>query len=248
MQFSQAQYQAVIDKLTSALDDLANKLNQLRNAAQSAIARATGNTTVQNAIAWVTNQIVQVGTSIINKIKDLLKGAAAPIFMYVRGYDWEDIRGLASTVAGELKPEVIDSGGQWVGAGHDAYARNIRPQGDAATRIATIADRTAGSLTTVAGFGLAFYVALGVVVAKFIAATVTAIAAFGTAALSWAGALIIVEEAAVTPAMLIALCSALAAALGAQAAQLATLHGEASDNSAFPGGSWPRAATAQIAP
>ena len=87
-----------------------------------------------------------------------------------------------------------------------------------------------------AAAGLAFYIALGVIVVKFIAAMATAIAAFGTAVFSWAGLLLVVEEAAITPAMIIAAVSGLAVVLGASSnAMIQTRTSMAN----FPGANWP---------
>lgn len=70
--------------------------------------------------------------------------------------------------------------------------------------------------------------AMGVIIVKFIIATVAAIAALGSVVLSWAGA-----------ALVIAAVTTLVAALGTQAQQMTVVEGEAKDNSAFPGGKWP---------
>jgi hypothetical protein len=86
---------------------------------------------------------------------------------------------------------------------------------------------------------LTFYVAIAVILVKFIVAMVAAIAAFGSGIFSWAGAALIVEEAGVNSGLIWAAIAALAAALGTQAQQLISLHGEAIDNSTFPGGHWP---------
>src|SRR5262249_62359097 len=113
----------------------------------------------------------------------------------------------------------------------------------AANKIASISDKTATALQICAAAGLAFYVAIGAILVKFIAAMVTAIAAFGSAVFSWAGAALIVEEAGVNSGLIWAAIGALTAALGTQAQQLIGLHGEAVDNSFFPGGRWPNPVT-----
>lgn len=74
-----------------------------------------------------------------------------------------------------------------------------------------------------------------VILVKFIAAMAAAIAAFGTAVFSWAGAALVVEEAGVNSGLIWAAIGA----LGTQAQQLIGLHGETIDNSTFPGGHWP---------
>jgi len=166
-----------------------------------------------------------------------------PIILFKHAWDWQDLRGDASTVAGQLDAEALGAARKWEGPAAEAYKKVIPPQNKAATQIGTVAKNTAVSLTVCAAAGLAFYVALGVILVKFIAAMVTAIAALGSAVFSWAGAAIIVEEAGVNSGLIIAAVSALSAALGAQASQMSSLHGDAVDNAFFPGGHWPKAAT-----
>lgn len=90
-----------------------------------------------------------------------------------------------------------------------------------------------------AAAGLAFYLALGIIVVKFIVAMVGVIVALGSVAFSWAGVALAVEEAGVNTGLIIAAVTTLTAVLGAQAQQMVTLHGEAVDASTFPGGRWP---------
>ena len=112
--------------------------------------------------------------------------------------------------------------------------------------IGTLSDKTAVALNTCAVAGAAFYLALVVVLIKFIAATITALVALGSVVFSWAGAALIVEEAAVNTGMSIAAVGGLVAVLGAQASQMVVLHGEAIDGSTFPGGHWPDATPGQF--
>lgn len=167
-----------------------------------------------------------------------------PILMFRYAWDWQDLRGTASSVSGRLDVDALKANERWTGEAAEAYERVVPPQSDAAAQIASIAATTATSLSLCAVAGLAFYVAIGVILVKFIAAMITAIAALGSAVFSWAGALLIVEEAGVNTGLIIAAVSALTAALGMQAREMATLHGAAQDGSSFPGGQWPVATTA----
>ncbi|MER7755119.1 LapA family protein [Kitasatospora sp. NPDC097643] len=56
---------------------------------------------------------------------------------------------------------------------------------------------------------------------------------------SWAGFLIIIEEAGVNTTVIVAAVSALLVLHGTQAKEMAALHGNAVDSSQFPGGHWP---------
>jgi hypothetical protein len=115
----------------------------------------------------------------------------------------------------------------------------VKDQPTAATKVGTSADKVANALTFSAVAGLAFYVAIGVILVKFIISAVATIAAVGSIVFSWAGALLIVEEFTVNSSLIIAAVTTLVAALGTQAQQMTTVEGEARDNSAYPGGHWP---------
>jgi hypothetical protein len=239
MEFSAAQYQSAIDKIRNGLMELNTKIQSLQSSANAALSRADLAQSVRDAIRWLVNKVVEIVTTVVKKIIELLEGAAAPLFFFTSAYSWQTVRGLASSVVGNIRPEALRVNRYWSGSANDAYNRAVKPQSDAAARIATIGDKTSTSLNICAAAGLVFYVALGVIVYQLIVATVAAIAAVGSLVLSWAGVIYIVGQAAITSGMIIAAVASLSALLGAQASQLVVLHGEAIDASAFPGGQWP---------
>ena len=196
---------------------------------------------VAEAIQWIAEQTVEVGTALLDWFLDLLKGATAPIVMFLDSWHWMDIKGTANGVATDVSAQnlVVDDA-DWSGKARDAYLAAAGAQ-------ATAAGRVGASLTLLAcaGAGLAFYIVLAGVLAKLIAATVAALAAFGSAVFSWAGAAIVLEEAGVNTTVMITAVSTLAAFLGAQATAMITLHGDAVDPSSFPGATWPTSNTAQ---
>jgi hypothetical protein len=240
MAFDEEQYRQAIQKIESGLVELDGKIQQIPGVANAAVSNALMPDFVRDAVIYLAKKIVDILSSVAQKIVELLKGAVAPIYMFKYAWDWQDIRGLAAGVVGNLRPEALSVGRHWHGPANDAYTKANKPQSDAAAKLGTIAERTATSLTVCAAAGLAFYVALGVIVVKFIAAAVTAIVALGSVVFSWAGLALIVEEAGVNTGLIIAAVAALTALLGAQASQMAVLHGEAIDNSVFPGGQWPK--------
>lgn len=246
MDVSAAQCQAAIDQLQAGLGDLRVQLTRIGPAARAAASRPFMPPGVADALLSVGEKLKEIGSWLLEKITELLEGAAAPGVFAWKAYEWENVRGAASGVAVDLRPEVLQAGRMWHGEAEQAYARQIPPQGAAASRVAAIADKTATSLAICAAAGAAFYVALGVIVAKFIIAMTAAIAAFGSVVFSWAGLAIVVEEAGVNTGMVIAAVATLTALLAAQAQQLAILHGEAVDVSAFPGGKWPNARSVEF--
>jgi len=243
MTFSEAQFNETVSKLNQGLNDLSTKISEVPPAANAAMDHWYIPGFVKDAIRWCAEKICELASWIWNKIKEVLRGIAAPVYFFKYAFDWQDIRGIADGVSGQLKPEAMPAANQWSGSAATAYTKSIKPQGDAANKIATISDKTATALQICAGVGLTFYVAIAVILVKFIAAMVAAIAAFGSAVFSWAGAALIVEEAGVNSALIWAAIGALTAALGTQAQQLIGLHGEAIDNSFFPGGHWPNPLT-----
>jgi hypothetical protein len=241
MPFDRAEYQRIADSLVAGADDLHGLLARVPGAVGAGLAAIDAPAPVRHAIAWCADELVSLTAGALDTIVELLRGAVAPILFFDTAYRWETVRGTATGVAGTLDPAHLPATGAWSGEAAAAYARVVKPQGDAAARVGAVADKVALTLVAGATAGLTFYVAVGIILAKLIAAIVAALAAFGTAALSAAGIAIILEEAAVTPALLTAAVSALVAVLGTQAAQLVILHGEAADTAAFPGGSWPAA-------
>jgi hypothetical protein len=246
MAFNEEQYRQAIEKLTTGTNTLSTKLNQVVPAANAALNHWYIPDWMRDAIIWCARKIISIGSAVLEKIKELLKGAVAPVYMFKYAWAWQDIRGQATDVAGSLRPERLSAGRHWTGTAASAYEKAVKPQSEAADRIGTIAGSTATSLTICASAALAFYVALGVILVKLIVATVAAIIAFGSAVFSWAGALIIIEEAGVNSALIITLVGALTAALGAQASQMASLHGEAVAGGVFAGGKWPQSTSGQF--
>lgn len=239
MSFSEAQFYAAVDKINSGLTDLSGKIGEIQPTAEMAVNHWYVPGFVAEAVLWLADKAVELAQSILDKIVEVLRGVAAPVYFFKYAFDWEDIRGLASGVNGELNPAVLPAGQHWKGAAALAYSKIIPLQGAAANRIGTIADKTAAGLGICAAAGLAFYLAIGVILVKFIVAMVGVIVALGSVAFSWAGVGLAVEEAGVNTGLIIAAVTTLTAVLGAQAQQMVTLHGNAVDASTFPGGRWP---------
>ncbi|GAA2918380.1 hypothetical protein GCM10020221_13340 [Streptomyces thioluteus] len=240
MAFNAAQYTATIDKLNSGLTTMSTKLNQVGPKAESTANKWYVPGFVAKALIWCAKKIIEIGSWILKKIGELLKGAAVPVLAFKDAWTWQStVRGQATDVAGNVAADALQAPKQWKGDGATAYTSAVKLQPTAAAQIATSADKVATALTLCAVAGLAFYVALGVIVVKFLAALTAALVGLGSVVFSWAGAAIIVEEAGVNTALVITAVTTLVAALGTQAQQMTAVEGEAKDNKAFPGGKWP---------
>jgi hypothetical protein len=239
MSFSIAQYSAATDKVSRGNKTLADKTDELVSSANNFMGVWYIPGFIKDAVKWLVEKIVAAAKWVWHEVVELFKGVAAPIYMFKYAWDWEDIKGRASTVAGELTVANVGVSSQWSGSAASAYAGSIAPQNAAATEVGNIANGTALSLTGCAAAGLAFYIALGVIVFQCVAGLVTAIAVLGTGLFAPGGLAIVLQEITITPAMIWAAVGALSALLAAEASQMVTLHGSAVDNSSFPGGHWP---------
>lgn len=240
MDFSKAQFEGLLADIGAGLDDLSMRLNQVEPAAIAAANRWFVPDFLAEEILWLGRESFKVGKEIFDFLVDLLKGATAPIFMFMDAWDWMDVRGSASAVGSALSSQhlVVDNS-DWSGKARDAYVNSVASHSDAASHISSLASSTSNHLLLCAGAGAAFYTTLAVVVAKLITATIAAITAFGSAVFSPVGAALILEEAGVNTAIVWAAISTLSAFLASQASTMVTLHGEAVDNGSFPAGKWP---------
>lgn len=244
--FSLAQFQATLDEIDTGMTKFSANLDKLMPAANAAADRWFIPPHVAEAILWLAEKSLNIGKSILNWLKDLIKGALAPIYMFQDSWQWMDVRGKVNLVGANLTVQnlVIDDS-KWSGEARDAYLKAVTAQATAATRVGSISASTSIHLLACATAGAAFYVTLAVVLVKLIAATITAIAAFGSAVFSPAGGAIILEEAGVNTAIIGTALGTLTAFLSATVTTMVNLHGEAVDPAGFPNGMWPKANSSQ---
>lgn len=196
MAFSQAQFQAAVDKINAGMGDLSEKMEQIMPAAQAGVDHWYIPDFIVDAVKWCADKLIEISKMVWDKIAELLKGVAAPVLFFVDAFEWEDVRGLANGVAGELTPQSLTAGRCWKGVAADAYSKTIQPQNAAVSNIAALADSVALALGVCAAVGLAFYVTLGIILAQYIITLVGGIAALGTGIFSLAGLGLIIGDTA----------------------------------------------------
>ncbi|MBB2945347.1 hypothetical protein FB565_005080 [Actinoplanes lutulentus] len=197
-------------------------------------------------LQWIARRTVEVGTEILNFILDVLKGATAPVFMFIDAYKWIDFKATANGVSTDVTVQnLVINSSDWSGQGHDAYLNAAAAQSTAAGRIGSIAKTASDNLLLCAGAGLAFYILVAGVVAKLIVEVVAATTAISTAVFSAVGAMIFLESGVVNVTAIVTALGLLSAFLGTQVNALVTLHGEAADPTSFPNGAWPKSNSAQ---
>lgn len=240
MSFSIAEFQAAIDKVNQGMDDISAKMQELPQAANSAIDHWYIPDFIADAVIWLCEKIMDLAQQIWAKIVEVLKGVAAPVYFYMYSQDINAMSASAQGVVANLADGQLAKSSEWKGDAADAYKNEVSSQRDAAGELSTIMDSMAGSLTASAVAGLLFYVGLGVIIVKFVLAMIAAVAAFGSAVVSWAGAALIVEEAGVNLAAIGILVSTLLALLGDQVKEMLSLQ-QAASSDKFPHGAWPKA-------
>lgn len=245
-----AELEAVGTKIASGVSECQGHLVSIPGTVNSFMSSWIASFIPDSVKQWAVdcvNGFISACSTFLGKVGEFLQGLAMPVMALIKTWDWLDVQKEAARIS-----EAIDPGTNmalrvndiWKGPAASAYAEAIKPQTGKAKRISDNAGKVALSLGIVGAAGLAFYIAIGVILVKFIAACVVVIAAFASVAFSWAGLALAVEEAAVNTAMVIAAVAALTACLAAQVQQAASIEGDLM--SAFPNGAWPNPVVANF--
>lgn len=243
MDFSPATFQAAVDKIDRGIGDISAKMGEIPDAANNTLGKWYIPGPVKDAIKWLAEKMLDLAEKILAKIQEVVRGIAAPVYFFNYAMDLNDASAQAEGIVASLADQLLIKEDEWGGEGATAYRAEVPPQRDAVSELGSIAEQMKSSLLWAAVAGSIFYVGLGVIIVKFVAAMVAAIAALGSAVFSWAGAGIVAEEAGVNLTAIGALVTTLIAMLGDQVKEMGSLQNAAS-SSKFPGppvGRWPRA-------
>lgn len=240
MSFSRAEFDAAVEKINTGMDDISAKMDEIPAVANATIDHWYIPDFVAEGIIWLAEKMLELAKKIWDKLVEVLKGVAAPVYLFLNAEDLNGVSTSAETIAANLADGRLVTMAEWSGVASVAYRTEAGVQRNAASELASITDQMAKSLIWAAVAGLLFYVGLGVIVVKFVAAMITAIAALGSVVFSWAGAALIVEEAGVNIAAIGGLVTTLLVLLGDQVKEMLALQ-QAASSSKFPKGAWPRA-------
>ena len=244
MTFNLAQYEATVRRLDSGLVELSRLVDRIPAAATAAAGRWYMTAPMSRSLVQLSSMLAGVGAYAVNQVRDLMKGAAAPVLLISDVGTWGDVRGVATTFVGELQPAALSVDYHWKGRAAEAYKAVIPAHTAAAARIGVMADKTQFALGWSVSAALAFYAGLLVVVIQLIVAFVGVLATprdrrvlLGGPGPSRQESQRGMRSKSVRSVVL------LATAIGTQVVQLGNLHSEAADASAFPGGHWPGSLT-----
>src|SRR5207302_328345 len=86
--FSQAQYEAVTDKIHAGMADLSNLIREIIPAAETGTDHWYIPGFVKDAVIWLAKEAVDIAESLWHKFTELLKGVMAPISFFASAYHW----------------------------------------------------------------------------------------------------------------------------------------------------------------
>jgi hypothetical protein len=240
-----ARLQSAVDELRAGRERLLARVAEIEPAARAALEQARLPRWLEVRIGNIMADIARLGQQIGDKVLELLAGAAAPFMTFRWAWQWMEVRGLATGVASQMRPEFLAVDGHWKGLASEAYVRTITPQANAASRIGAVAQQTAVTLVACGTAGIALYLAVAVIVVKFIAVAIASVGIVGMGLLgALAGLAMIWADAKINLGLLLSALAAFTAFIGAQFGARVFLHGDAVDRTALPGGRWPIAGTA----
>ena len=187
MSLSIAEFEAVVEKINDGMDDMSAKIDELPGKANAAIDHWYVPGFVADAVIWMAEQMIDLAGKVWDKLVEFLKGVAAPLYLWNFRSDLQTVVDDANGVVANLGDAEMAGSAEWSGVGAEAYRRQISPQREAAGELFGQAEEMRGSLLELALGGLAFYIGVGVIVVKFVAALVTCLVALGSVVFSWAG-------------------------------------------------------------
>jgi hypothetical protein len=222
MSFSNAQYEALIQKIESGT----NHAVSLVNGAIRTIENLTGwIPLIGDAIASGLNKIVSLMAKLVAKVGRILQPFAVPACLNGFSARWTAIEQGTGNIAAGIAGQLQAAGSQWQGLAGGAYAGGVSNQGPAVSDINGLAATISASANSVANFGYGFYVTVGAAILALCVSLIGAAAVFPVVA------------------AIIGATTAIAAAYTALrlnlSAQTRTLSGKLPGNAALPGGQWP---------
>ncbi|WP_314173886.1 hypothetical protein [Streptomyces winkii] len=236
--FNTAQFETAIEKINRGLWVGPDQLKKIVGRVNELLNSPLIPDPVKKAIKWSAQQLVSLTDQLLEKLVEIVKGSAAPLLMFRAASDWGD---HYLKVHGDIKGplDALASRRDWHGPAAERYENRVSRQPVAVGQIGGIAKKMADILTTSAGAGLVFYVAIAGAVAQFLGEMVACYVAVATgegaaAGLSAAG---VAVGANIT--LLVTSVGALTTFLTGQVSAVNDVKNKAQDTYAFPGGLWP---------
>jgi uncharacterized protein YukE len=166
----------LLEKLKSAWDDIVDGVNHVLSILPGFLEGL-----IKSAFEKCSSKV----TDVFNEITKLFSERGSASALRTAGESWnEQVGHRASTQAGLLTKETLETGDEWTGNAADRYAEAVTAQGNALAQIKTIADNLQTTLNEIASalnvFWIGIAVAFGSYVASMIGCIVGACTVVGT--------------------------------------------------------------------
>ena len=235
---SEEDFERIIQKIKDGIDWVENKLREFPPWVERNLDHWWIPGFVKSGVRWCMDRVIDLANWILDRVKDAIVGFVAPFRLIVHVSDWSRVSVLASEVQGALNPAAKALNYSWSGMAAERYSEACQPQADAAGAIKKAADDTRAALGLVIGAGLAFYIAVGVIIVQWIGTMGASTAAVASVVAAPAGAAAAAADSGISAAAITAAVVALTAVVAAQANAFGAITA-AMDQSKFGPGDWP---------
>ena len=235
MGFSTAQYDAVINKIESAIPTIISDTNSFISQEESDWGWIPF---IGGAIRDGLNKLKGLIQEVLQKIGDFLKPALVPPMMWHDGDVWGQIGSQAGNVASTIAGQIQANGNEWQGIAGGKYNNGVPAQENAVNTVSSLAGQVQGACTQISIAGYSFYIAVALAIAGIIGGLVIALATVETGVGAILGLCVAIGSA------LLGFAGAVAALYFGVDSAVRNLQGLIGGNGAFPAGNWPLA-TAQ---
>ncbi|MGW0248010.1 hypothetical protein ACWDYH_15390 [Nocardia goodfellowii] len=235
-QFDMASYESVIKEIEDFLKTIDDKIKiDVPNARDDALDLTVVKITpgLKSLVKTCANKMSEILKWLWDKIVEIGKGIRAPIDMWNRSREWNEVNGTASSVSSTIDVNNLTATRIWKGAAALSYQKTATSQSAATKTIGDIADKIKTALEYSAGAAFAFYVAVTIIVGKFLIALVSEIMAMASGIGAGAGLAGVVATSGITSAELWAAVGLLVTVMGTQVKAMIDAEATLNMNSGF---------------
>ena len=174
----------------------------------------------------------------------LMAQAGSPTALRAAGAVWSgEIGGMVSRLAGLATVNGIRADDHWSGFAAEAYRNTLPAQQSALTTVKAVGDEIDTTLNDLASAIVGFWLAVAVALVGFVVAVASAVATAATGVGAPVGITVAIAAVGATAVAVNEALTQLTAITTAIRDQAAGLQRRLSNDTAFPGGGWPRSAT-----
>jgi uncharacterized protein YukE len=173
-------FEEAFKKVGDLIEQLGNAWTDITNNVNSVLDWLPG--FLEGPIRTAFNQCSDKVTEVLDKMATFYQNPGSATAIRTAADSWnEQVGAKASTQAGLLVKEQLETDNEWTGDAYDRYAEAVTSQNKALAQVKTITDTLQTTLNEIASAVRTFWVSLGIAMVTYIAAAIACIAAVCTA-------------------------------------------------------------------